>query len=92
MQGVPKLHSLITAHPLPLTKAALAEEAEDHTKFTPRRLRWAFEQASLRGEVINLTALLGKRLFKDNDQVRTEWHRYYDDGGVQDAGHGAPRS
>lgn len=78
MRGVPNLYSLILQYPLPLTRAALAEETEDHAAFSPRRLKWIFDQASLRGEVVSLAKLLEKRMFKDNNLVRREWHRYYD--------------
>ncbi|WP_315760453.1 TniQ family protein [Sphingomonas sp. Y38-1Y] len=80
-RGVPGLQSMLKTYPLPRTRAALIEEAETHATFTPRKLRWMFEEADRRGEVISLSKLLGRRLFIDRDLVRSEWKRYYEGSG-----------
>ncbi|THG40654.1 TniQ family protein [Sphingomonas olei] len=80
-RGVPGLQSMLQTYPLPRTRAALIEEAETHATFTPRKLRWMFEEAARRGEVISLSKLLGRRLFIDRDLVRSEWKRYYEGSG-----------
>lgn len=87
-RAVPGLHSMLQAHPVTRTRAALADEVETHATFTPRKLRWMFEEAERQGEVISLTKLLGKRLFQDRDLVRAEWKRYYE-GSARDEKAGA---
>ena len=80
IRTVPRLGSILRLHPLPLTQAALAAEAEDHFEFVRRRLRWMFKDADKRGETIKLTKILQQRLTKDTNLVREEWHRHYGSG------------